>query len=127
MTTPPVFGRQLGDSITVVQALQEYPELIDIVRIREAGGVFRNLVNDAGELDGVVDTFHRQQGSDALWIFDLNDAVGVKILDEDYGGGTAWKKHSGLADVIDELRGLSEPERWLAPRFVKASSLLWVP
>jgi hypothetical protein len=51
----------------------------------------------------------------------------VRILTEEYGGGTVWYREGTLAQVTDELLDLPDPDASGAPRLVKTRSLLWTP
>jgi hypothetical protein len=114
--------------ITEGEALRRFPELHALVTLRRAQWIFRLVGHPDTGLEGVVASYSRQRYTDALWIYDASTVVGVRVLDEDYGGGTVWKKDTGtLPEVVYELLGLPEPDDRLAPKLVKGSSLLWTP
>jgi hypothetical protein len=111
--------------ITEDQALHRYPELGALVTLRQAAWQFR-LIGDT-DLEGIVATCNRQRYTDALWIYDADTVIGLRILDEAYGG-TVWKKTSGtVAEIAQELLGLPEPDDRLAPKLVKWPGTLWTP
>lgn len=96
--------------------------------MRQAGWIFRPVGSRDSELIGIVGSFSRERYTDALWIYSRHDVVGVRVLDDEFGGGTVWLKDSGdLQEVVQELLALPEPGERLAPSLVKASSLLWTP
>ena len=73
-------------------------------------------------------SYNRRRYTDALWIYDVSTVIGVRVVDEAYGGGMVWSKDTGtLPEVVHELLALPEPDDRLAPRLVKGSSLLWIP
>ena len=73
-------------------------------------------------------SYSQKQWTDALWIYDHDTIIGVRVLDEAYGGGTIWSKQDGtLPEVVHELLSLPDPDDRLAPRLVKSSNVLWVP
>jgi hypothetical protein len=114
--------------ITEEQALRRFPELRELVTVRQAGWKFR-LIGDRGKgLDGIVASYSQKQYTDALWIYDQSMVIGVRILDDRFGGGTVWSKEDGtLPEVVTELLGLPDPDDRLAPKLVKGSSVLWTP
>lgn len=110
------------------QALRRFPELQSLVDLQDAGWTFRLMGSRDQGIEGVVASYSRQQYTDALWIYDQSSVIGVRILDESYGGGTVWSKESGtLSEVVHELLGLPDPADRLAPRLVKGSGVLWTP
>jgi hypothetical protein len=114
--------------ITEEQALRRFPELRELVTVRQAGWKFRLIGDRDKGLDGIVGSYSRKQYTDALWIYDVSTVIGVRILDDQLGGGTVWSKDDGtLPEVVQELLGLPEPDDRLAPKLVKGSSLLWTP
>lgn len=114
-------------SITEADALRLYPELRELVTVREAGWVFRPI-QDGDELGGIAGSFSRQQYTDALFILDRTSVSAARVLDDAYGGGCVWSKEgSDLQEVVYELLGLPEPGAVGAPFLVKRSSLLWTP
>jgi hypothetical protein len=114
--------------ITEEQALRRFPELRELVTLRQADWKFRLIGDRDKGIEGVVASYSRKQFTDALWIYDQNTVIGVRILDDKLGGGTVWSKQEGtLPEVVTELLSLPEPDDRLAPRLVKGSSLLWTP
>jgi hypothetical protein len=114
--------------ITEEQALWRFPELHELVILRQASWKFRLIGDRDKGIEGVVATYSRKQFTDALWIYDQGTIIGVRVLDEAYGGGTVWSKQDGtLPEVVTELLNLPDPDDRLAPRLVKRSSLLWTP
>jgi hypothetical protein len=114
--------------ITQEQALRRFPDLNALVTLRQANWMFRLIGHPETGLEGVVASCSRRRYTDALWIYDQSTVIGVRVLDEAYGGGTVWKKDTGtLPEVVHDLLGLPEPDDRLAPTLVKGSSLLWTP
>lgn len=114
--------------ITEEQALRRFPELRELVTIRQAGWKFRLIGDRDKGLDGIVASHSQRRYTDALWIYDTCTVIGVRILDARFGGGTVWSKENGtLPEVVMELLGLPDPDDRLAPNLVKGSSLLWTP
>jgi|GEM_PF-6896215 len=115
-------------SVSIEEALRRFPELQELVTVREAGWYFRPIANEHAELEGIVGSYNRAQYTDALWIYDRTKVIGVRVLDESYGGGTVWLKDTGdLQEVVQELLALPEPGHRLAPHLVIASTTLWTP
>jgi hypothetical protein len=114
--------------ITEEQALRRFPELRELITVREAGWKFRLIGDRDKGLDGIVASYSQKRYTDALWIYDVSTVIGMRILDDQFGGGTVWSKEEGtLPEVVLELLGLPEPDDRLAPKLVKGSSLLWAP
>jgi hypothetical protein len=115
--------------ITLDSALAQYPELQAVLGMKAAGWTFREVAaeDDPTVCIGIVGTCSRQRFTDAIWIFGRTDVVGVRVLDEAYGGGTVWRRDGELEAVIAELNALPGPEDRLAPKLVRHSSLLWTP
>jgi hypothetical protein len=114
--------------ITEEQALRRFPELRELVTVRQAGWNFRLIGDPDKGLEGIVASYSQKQYTDALWIYDVSTVIGVRILDDRFGGGTVWSKDDGtLPEVVLELLGMPEPDSRLAPKLVKGSSLLWTP
>ncbi|MGH3620663.1 MAG: hypothetical protein ACRDQ5_02585 [Sciscionella sp.] len=68
-------------------ALRRYPELQELVTVREAGWVFRPIQDVGGELEGIAGSYSREQYTDALFIFDRTNVSAARVLDDAYGGG----------------------------------------
>lgn len=119
----------MSTGITEAQALQRFPELHQLVVARQAGWIFRPIPNDdMTELVGIVGSYSREKYTDALWVYDRSHSIGVRILDEEWGGGCVWKMDfADLHAAVQELLSLPEPGERLAPRLVRSSSLLWTP
>jgi hypothetical protein len=114
--------------VSIDEALRRFPELRELVTVREAGWHFRPIADEHAELEGIVGSFSRERYTDALWIYDRTKVVGVRVLDEQYGGGTVWlKESSDLQEVVQELLALPEPGHRLAPHLVIAPTQLWTP
>jgi hypothetical protein len=114
--------------ITQEQALRRFPELRELMTLRQADWKFRLIGDREKGVDGIVASYSRRQWTDALWIYDQGTIIGVRVLDEAIGGGTVWSKQDGtLPEVITELLGLPDPDDRLAPRLVKGSNVLWLP
>jgi hypothetical protein len=113
--------------ITEEQALRRFPELRELVTVRQAGWKFRLIGDRDKGVEGIVASYSQKQFTDALWIWDVSTILGVRILDEEYGGGTVWQKDGSLSEIVHELLGLPDPDDRLAPKLVKGSSLLWIP
>ncbi|MFI9380583.1 hypothetical protein [Kutzneria sp. NPDC052558] len=115
-------------AVSIEEALRRFPELQELITVREAGWHFRPIANQHAELEGIVGSHSRQQYTDALWIYDRAKVIGVRVLDESYGGGTVWVKESGdLQEIVQELLALPEPGHRLAPHLVVVSCQLWTP
>lgn len=114
--------------ITEEEALRRFPELHALMDVRRAGWKFRLVGDRSKGLVGIVGSYTQKRYTDALWIYDTSTVIGVRILDEAYGGGTVWTKDDGtLPEVVMELLGLPDPDDRLAPKLVKGSSALWTP
>jgi hypothetical protein len=114
--------------ITEEQALRRFPELRELVTLRQADWKFRLIGDRDKGIEGVVASYSHKRYTDALWIYDVSTVIGVRILDDTFGGGTVWTKGDGtLPEVVTELLGLPDPDDRLAPKLVKGSSLLWTP
>jgi hypothetical protein len=114
--------------ITEADALRRFPELHELVTVREAGWVFRPIQDNGGELEGIAGSYSREQYTDALFIFDRTNVSAARVLDDAYGGGCVWSTEgSDLQEVVRELLGLPEPGEPGAPYLVKRPSLLWTP
>jgi len=114
--------------VSTEETLRRYPELHELVTVREAGWFFRPIMSEHAELEGIVGSYSRAQYTDALWIYDRSKVIGIRVLDERYGGGTVWVKDSGdLQEVVQELLALPEPGQRLAPHLVIAPTQLWTP
>jgi hypothetical protein len=118
----------MTETITEADALRRFPELCELVTVREAGWIFRPIQEDGGELGGIAGSHSRQQYTDGLFIFDRTNVNAARVLDDAYGGGCFWSRQgSDLQEVVRELLGLPEPGAPGAPILVKRSSLLWMP
>jgi hypothetical protein len=114
--------------ITEEQALRRFPELHALMTVRRAGWKFRLIGNRDKGVEGIVASYSQRQWTDALWIYDASTVIGVRILDDQLGGGTVWSKDEGtLPEVVYELLALPDPDDRLAPKLVKGSSILWTP
>ena len=110
-------------------AIRLYPELHDLVALRQGGWVFRLIHNKiTGGLEGISGSLSRQQYTDAIFIFDRTNVTGARVLDAEYGGGCVWfKSGADIREVVHDLLGLPEPGESGAPYLVQRSSLLWTP
>lgn len=114
--------------ITEAQALRRFPELRELVTLRQADWKFRLIGNRDKGLEGIVASYSQKRYTDALWIYDQGTIIGVRVLDESYGGGTVWSKQDGtLSEVLTELLGLPDLDDRLAPKLVKGTNVLWLP
>lgn len=113
--------------ITEEQALRRFPELRELVTLRQANWKFRLIGNREKGIEGVVASYSQKRYTDAVWIYDQGMVIGVRVLDEEYGGGTVWSKEDGLPEVVTELLGLPDPDDRLAPKLVKGRGVLWLP
>ena len=114
--------------ITEEQALRRFPELRELVTLRQANGTFRLIGDRDKGIEGIVASYSQKRYTDALWIYDQGTVIGVRVLDEAYGGGTVWSKEDGtLPEVVTELLGLPDPDDRLAPKLVKGTNVLWLP
>ncbi len=117
----------MNQSISDTEAVRQFPELQSLITARQAGWVFRVLVEGEQPV-GIAGSFSRQQYTDAIFIFDRTNVSAARVLDDVYGGGCVWSKEgSDLQEVVYELLGLPEPGQPGAPYLVKRSSLLWTP
>jgi hypothetical protein len=118
----------MNHPVTNADAIRLYPELQQLLSIREAGWVFRPIQDEGGVLAGIAGSFSRQQYTDAIFIFDRSNVSAARVLDHAYGGGCVWSTNgSEIQEVIVELLGLPEPGLPGAPSLVKRSRLLWTP
>jgi len=118
----------MTETITEADALRRFPELCELVTVREAGWIFRPIQDYDGELGGIAGSYSRQRYTDGLFIFDRTNVNAARMLDDAYGGGCVWSKEgSDLQEVVHELLGLPEPGAPGAPGLVRRSSLLWTP
>lgn len=118
----------MSEPITNAGAIRLYPELQQLLDVRQAGWVFRPIQEAGGPLEGISGSFSRQQYTDAIFVFDRTNISAARVLDDTYGGGCVWSKESSdIQEVVSELLGLPEPGQPGAPSLVKRSSLLWTP
>lgn len=82
----------MPEKITEADALRRFPELHDLLAIREAGWTFRTAFYEDGELSCVIGSLSRQQYTDAIFIFDRTNVSAARVLDDSYGGGCVWSK-----------------------------------
>lgn len=115
-------------TITDSDAVRQYPELARLVDIRNAGWMFRPLVDRDQELMGLVGSRSVRQYTDAIYLFDRRHVIAVRVLAEDYGGGCVWMRDgSDIAEAVTDLLTLPEPDTPGAPSLVTMPSLLWTP
>ncbi|MGB3438669.1 MAG: hypothetical protein WBA97_07925 [Actinophytocola sp.] len=118
----------MNPQVTSADSLRLYPELQQLLDVREAGWVFRLIQDEDGPLEGIAGSFSRQQYTDAIFVFDRTNVSAARVLADENGGGCVWSKQgSGIQEVVFELIGLPEPGQPAAPSLVKRSSLLWTP
>jgi hypothetical protein len=114
--------------VTNADAIRLYPELQQLLDVREAGWIFRPVQDAGGPIEGIAGSFSRQQYTDAIFVFDRTNVSAARVLAVEYGGGCVWSKEgSDIQEVVFELLGLPEPGEPKAPYLVKRSSLLWTP
>lgn len=112
--------------VSEAEALRRFPELAELVSIREAGWNFHLLRDEDGGLLGLAASQSQQQYTDAVFVFDRSHVVGNRILADDYGGGLVWfKDGNDLQEVIRDLQALPPPGTPGAPSLVIRSSSLW--
>jgi len=117
----------MSEPISQDEAVRRYPELQSLITMRDAGWVFRVMVEGDKHV-GIAGSFSREQYTDALFIFDRTNVSAARVLDESYGGGCVWTKEgSDLQEVVYDLLSLPEPGAAGAPSLVARSSLLWTP
>ncbi len=111
------------------EVVRRYPELSLLVSMRDAGWDFRPLVDDRGQLSGIVGTWHWPAHTDALWIFDRHDSCALRLLADAPGaqGGAVWRHSGPLTDTIAALLELPAPGQPGAPTLVVASRSLLAP
>lgn len=118
----------MNQPITNDDALRLYPELHQLLAVRQAGWIFRPIQDEGGPLEGIAGSYSRQQYTDAILVFDRANVSAARVLDDAYGGGCVWSKEGAdIQEVVHELLGLPEPNEPGAPALVKRSSLLWTP
>jgi hypothetical protein len=117
----------MNQPINGAKAVRLYPELQALVTARQAGWVFRAILDD-GQVVGIAGSYSRQQYTDAIFVFDRTNVSAARILDNSYGGGCVWSEEGAdLQEVVYELLGLPEAGEPGAPHLVKRPSLLWTP
>lgn len=113
-------------------AVLAYPELADLIAIRDLGKwSFRPLQDETGgKLIGLVGWRICREATDALWIYDRDDCRAVRLLDDGPAGqgGVVWDRAGDLTECLIDLMALPEPDAPKAPRLVRAGRLpLWTP
>ncbi|WP_436493199.1 hypothetical protein [Actinokineospora sp. HUAS TT18] len=115
-------------TVSTADALRRFPELAELVAIRDAGWNFHLLRNEDGSLLGLAASYSQQQYTDAVFVFDRSRVVANRILADDYGGGMVWfKDGNDIQEVVRDLRALPPPGAPGAPSLVIRSSSLWKP
>ncbi|MDQ3152980.1 MAG: hypothetical protein M3R63_15140 [Actinomycetota bacterium] len=107
--------------ISEADAIRTYPELAQLVAIRDAGWRFLSIVAD-GQLDGLVGARHWPGHTDALWIYDRTDTLAVRLLADAPGarGGLIWRRSGALSDTAAALLELPAPDEEGAPSLMLA-------
>lgn len=114
--------------ITEADSVRRYPELAQLMDMREAGWVFRPFHDQHDQLTGLVGSRSVHQYTDAIYVFDRSHAIAVRVQADEYGGGCVWMRDgTDVAEVVTDLLGLPEPDAPGAPNLVITQSLLWTP
>jgi hypothetical protein len=119
-----------GETITEAEALRLYPELQAVVVVRQAGWTFAQHIID--NEPALVGYYNWPTFIDAVWIFERNRCIGLRMVDEAPGtaGGTVWQYEGAIDEVIHELLSLPAPGERLAPSLIIRPTLingLWTP
>ncbi|MGQ0838115.1 hypothetical protein [Actinokineospora sp.] len=113
--------------ISEADAVARFPELAELVVIREAGWGF-HLMTDNDDVIGIAASYSREQYTDAVFVFDRRHVLGIRLVADEYGGGVVWFRDGvDLVEVVRELVGLPAPGEPGAPSLVIRASSLWTP
>ncbi|MDQ3577559.1 MAG: hypothetical protein M3443_08140 [Actinomycetota bacterium] len=117
----------MNERVTEIEAVRRFPELAELVAIREAGWNF-HLLGGNDDLVGIAASRSREQYTDALFVFDRTHIVANRLVSDAYGGGIVWMKEgSDLQEIARELLDLPAPGEPGAPSLVIRASSLWTP
>jgi hypothetical protein len=109
-------------------AIARYPELAQLVAIRQVGWIFRPLHDEADQLIGIAGSWTRQRYTDALLIFDRNHVITSRVLADGHGDGCVWMREGNdIQEAITDLLALPEPGQPGAPSLAIRVSSLWTP
>ena len=118
----------MNQPISEAEAIARYPELDALVTLRQAGWCFRLILDEDDQPGCLVGSYSRQRYTDAIFIYDQTHTAAARVLDDAYGGGCVWKTEARhLAEVVNDLVTLPEPDTRGAPALVIASPELWTP
>src|SRR3979490_1174895 len=78
--------------ITEADALRRFPELQELVTVREAGWYFRPIQANGGELEGILGSYSREQYTDALFLFDRTNVSAARVLMTPTAAGVSGRK-----------------------------------
>jgi len=116
-------------SVSKSDALRTYPELAEVVTLRDAGWQFLPL-HEAGELIGFAGLRRSGESTiDVLQVFDRHDCRAARLVMDapDAPGGIVWRFDGGLTEAVQELRSLPAPDEPGAPKLIvrRGSLLQW--
>jgi hypothetical protein len=110
-------------------AIREFPELIALILIREAGWLFLPLRTDPHGDPTELDGLREWPGGvvDAIRVRSETDSMALRMTFGD-PPGIVWETSGTLSDVVSEALALPAPGRPSAPRLVRAPApVLWTP
>jgi hypothetical protein len=115
-------------ALSDADAVRLYPELADLIRLRDAGWRFIP-VNTADGAPVELDGFRAWPGG---WVDGIRICSGTNVLgirtSPDEPPAITWERTGTLPQVVAELLVLPAPRDRLAPRLVVASApILWTP
>lgn len=106
--------------VTTSQAINAYPELKGLARLRERGWRFLHLDDEHGEPTGIIGTRERSGCTEVLWILGPEETRAVRMLGRGTGdrGDLVWKVEGPLAQTVPALLELPAPGEPGAPELV---------
>jgi len=116
------------NALSDADAVRLYPELADLISLRDAGWRFLPVTGDGGSLNE-LDGFRAWPGGwvDGVRIYSPTNALGIRTAPTDPPALT-WEQTGAVAQVVAELLTLPEPGDRTAPRLVVASApTFWTP
>lgn len=107
---------------TEQEALRRYPELAELVTLRQAGWQFVHRLDGSGRV-AQVDGYRRWPGgwTDAIGIKAGTDALGIRMTGAEEPD-ILWQFSGTLPEVVGKLLRLPAPEIRTAPRLVLATA-----
>jgi hypothetical protein len=110
-------------TVTDAEAVRLYPELANLIALRDAGWKFLPVTTqEIGlvELDGF--RAWPDGVTDGLRIYSATNVLGIRTLPTE-PPSIVWERTSSLSDVVNGLLALPAPSDRLAPRLVIATRL----